>query len=43
MVLARTVEHSALATEIREAARLQALEIAGLDAGMHISARASSD
>jgi hypothetical protein len=43
MVLARTVEDSALATEIREAARLLALEVGGLDAATPVSASASSN
>jgi TetR/AcrR family transcriptional repressor of nem operon len=43
MVLARTVEDSALATEIREAARLLALEVGGLDAVAPVSASASSN
>jgi TetR/AcrR family transcriptional regulator, transcriptional repressor for nem operon len=43
MVLARTVEDSALATEIREAARLLALEVGGLDAVTSVSASASSN
>ena len=43
MVLARTVEDSALATETREAARLLALEVGGLDAATPVSASASSN
>jgi TetR/AcrR family transcriptional regulator, transcriptional repressor for nem operon len=43
MVLARTVEDSVLATEIREAARLLALEVGGLDAVTPVSASASSN
>jgi len=43
MVLARTVEASALATEIREAARSLALEVGGLDAAAPLSGSASSN
>jgi TetR/AcrR family transcriptional repressor of nem operon len=43
MVLARTVEDSALATEIREAARLLALEVSGLEAATPLNASASSN
>jgi TetR/AcrR family transcriptional regulator, transcriptional repressor for nem operon len=43
MVLARTIEDSALATEVREAARLLALEVAGLEAAAAVSASASSN
>jgi TetR/AcrR family transcriptional regulator, transcriptional repressor for nem operon len=43
MVLARTVEDSALAIEIREAARLLALEVSGLETTPTLSASASSN
>jgi TetR/AcrR family transcriptional regulator, transcriptional repressor for nem operon len=43
MVLARTIEDDALAAEIREAARLVALEVGGLDAAARVSANGSSD
>jgi AcrR family transcriptional regulator len=43
MVLARTVEASALATEIRKAARSLALEVGGLDAAAPLSGSASSN
>jgi TetR/AcrR family transcriptional regulator, transcriptional repressor for nem operon len=43
MVLARTVEDGALATEIRDAARLLAFEVAGLEAATTVSAGALSD
>jgi AcrR family transcriptional regulator len=43
MVIARTVEDSVLATEIREAARLLALEVAGLGAAAPVSVSASSN
>jgi TetR/AcrR family transcriptional repressor of nem operon len=43
MVLARTVENDALAAEIREAARMVALEVGGLDNAAPLSASGSSD
>jgi TetR/AcrR family transcriptional regulator, transcriptional repressor for nem operon len=43
MVLARTIEDDDLAAEIREAARLLALEVGGLSATASLSASASSN
>jgi TetR/AcrR family transcriptional regulator, transcriptional repressor for nem operon len=43
MVLARTIEDDDLAAEIREAARLLALEVGGLSATVSLSASASSN
>jgi TetR/AcrR family transcriptional regulator, transcriptional repressor for nem operon len=43
MVLARTIEDDALAAEIREAARLVALEVGGLGAAAKVRASASSN
>jgi TetR/AcrR family transcriptional regulator, transcriptional repressor for nem operon len=43
MVIARTIEDDELAGEIREAARVLALEVAGLGAAAPLSAAASSD
>jgi AcrR family transcriptional regulator len=43
MVLARTIEDGDLASEIREAARALALDVAGLGAAAEVSASASSN
>jgi TetR/AcrR family transcriptional repressor of nem operon len=43
MVIARAIEDDDLAGEIREAARVLALEVAGLGAAAPLSAAASSD